>query len=58
MSPRNSVAARADLEATAKELFDVVLSGKVRIDIHQLTLSKTHNSCIATWKIAKLRGGF
>jgi NADPH2:quinone reductase len=28
-------ASRADLEATAKDLFDVVLSGKVKIEIHQ-----------------------
>jgi NADPH2:quinone reductase len=27
-------ATRTDLEATAKELFDVVLSGKVKIEIH------------------------
>ena len=28
-------ATRADLEATARELFDVVLSGKVKIEIYR-----------------------
>jgi NADPH2:quinone reductase len=29
------VAKREDLEATSKELFDIVLSGKVKIEIEQ-----------------------
>jgi hypothetical protein len=45
-------ATRADLEATAKALFDVVLSGKVKIEINH-TYSSMPSRCTETWSAAR-----
>ena len=49
-------ATRADLEATAKDVFDVIRSGKVKVEVRHTYPLPTQRRCTATWRAASTVG--